>query len=97
VATESGRIYLPQSDVVVRNCDDYSIVLSSMLQSIGYPVRLRVIKTHNASDWNHIYIQVGLPPGDPTHWMNLDGSENRPAGWAPPDSMIDKVRDFEID
>jgi hypothetical protein len=79
------------------DCDDYSIVLASMLQAIGYPVRLRVIKTHAAQDWNHIYIQVGIPPGDPQKWMDLDGSENRPAGWAPPDSMIHKVRDFEID
>ena len=77
------------------DCDDYSITLASMLQSIGYPVKLRVIQTTNSSDWNHIYIRVGLPPGNPTHWMDLDGSENRPAGWAPPKSLIKRVKDYD--
>ena len=44
------------------DCDDYVILLGSCLQSIGYPVVLRVIQTNDSDDWNHIYLLAGLPP-----------------------------------
>jgi transglutaminase-like putative cysteine protease len=79
------------------DCDDYSITMGALLESIGYPIKLRVIQTTDADDWNHIYIIVGIPPGDPNQkWMSLDASLNRPAGWAPPKSMIAKIKDYDI-
>lgn len=96
LTTESGRIYLPAADVIVRNCDDQTIVLASLLQSVGYPIRLRVIRTHDSNDWNHIYLLVGLPPRDPRRWLPLDASVDQPAGWEAPASMIAERRDFTV-
>ena len=80
------------------DCDDYTIVLGSMLQAVGYPVKARVIRTRDRKpgDWNHIYLLVGLPPGGPKKWIPLDASVDQPAGWQAPKSMIAEVRDFEV-
>lgn len=78
------------------DCDDYTITLGALLQSIGYPVWCRVIQTQGNRDFNHIYLVVGLPPTNPTHKMSLDASVDRPAGWAPPSSMIVKVKDYPV-
>lgn len=74
------------------DCDDYTIALGSLLMSIGYPVRMKTIQTKGAGDWSHIYLQVGLPPGNPTRWRTLDASVSQPAGWEAPASMIVKAR-----
>jgi len=95
-ATESGKVYLPESDTVVLQCDDYTITMGALLQSIGYPIKLRVIQTTDADDWNHIYLAVGIPPGHPQAWMPLDASVDRPAGWEPPRSMIKRLKDYEV-
>lgn len=95
--TESGQVYLPEADVIVRNCDDYTITLGALLQAIGYPVKCRVIQTVDSDDWNHIYLLCGLPPRGPTKWKVLDASMDKPAGWECPKKMIAKMRDFMVD
>ena len=50
------------------------------------------IQTNASEDWDHIYLQVGLPPGKPTKWRTLDASVAQPAGWEAPASIIVKAR-----
>lgn len=78
------------------DCDDFASLLAAALGSIGYPMRLRVIRTKEADDWNHIYALVGLPPRAPKRWVPLDASVPKPAGWEPPRSMVADRRDFEV-
>ena len=82
------------------DCDDYSIVLGSLLGAIGYPVRLRVIRTHDAGlprgEFNHIYALVGLPPNAPQKWIPLDASVSEPAGWEAPREMVAEYKDYEV-
>ncbi len=78
------------------DCDDFTIVLASLLQSVGYPVHLRVVRTKDAPDWNHIYLTVGVPPTAPRQWLPLDASVDQPAGWEAPASMIAARRDFPV-
>jgi hypothetical protein len=78
------------------DCDDYAILLGSILQSVGYPVALRVVKTKGATEWNHIYLMVGLPPSAPTEWRALDASVPEPAGWEVPAGDLDEWCDYEV-
>ena len=84
------------------DCDDYTIVLASLLQTIGYPVKLRVMWTKDAKTgkpaptWGHILLLAGLPPRGPTEWMPLDASVSHPAGWYPPAQMVHKVKDYPV-
>lgn len=96
--TESGRIYLPESDVVVHNCDGATIVIGSLVQAIGYPFKCRVIQTIYGTDYDHIYGIAGLPPTSPNPkwWVPLDASVNKPAFWEPPKALVKRVRDFPV-
>jgi hypothetical protein len=74
------------------DCDDYQIALAALLMTIGYPVKMKTIRTKDFADWNHIYLVVGLPPGKPTKWRALDASVKQPAGWEAPASIIAQAR-----
>jgi predicted transglutaminase-like cysteine proteinase len=78
------------------DCDDYTITMGSALQSIGYPVKLRIVQTKGAPDFNHIFLLAGLPPRAPTKWVSLDGSVAKPAGWHPPKQMLARIKDFDV-
>lgn len=68
------------------DCDDGTILLGSLLMSIGYPVRMRVMQDTASSTWSHIYLLVGVSPGNPEAWIPLDWSVYpfKPAGWQVP-------------
>lgn len=82
------------------DCDDSAVVISSLLGAIGYPTRLRVIRTRDAGlppgEFNHIYVLVGLPPNAPQKWVPLDASVNEPAGWEAPRDMVAEHKDYEV-
>lgn len=79
------------------DCDDYVITLGSLLQSIGYPIILRIIQPKTERDFSHILLLAGLPPTDPTQWVALDASTNQPAGWHPPAGSIARVKDYPVE
>jgi hypothetical protein len=94
---ESHRIYLPEVDVIVHNCDDMTILIAAMAKIAGYPVKARVIRTTGAEDWNHIYALVGTPPMKPKKWVPMDASvKGKKAGWEAPASMIADKKDFPL-
>jgi len=74
------------------DCDDFTILLAAMLMSVGFPVRTKTIQTKTAEDFNHIYLQVGLPPTKPTRWKSLDASTPHPPGWEASKSIIARAR-----
>ncbi len=80
------------------DCDDGTILLASMLMSVGYEVKMRVIQTIDADAWNHIYLVCKLPPqgrkGE--RWIPLDLSVNKPPGWEAPRAMVRRFRDYPV-
>lgn len=78
------------------DCDCYTIALGSCLQSVGYPVKIRIIQTVDSPEYNHIFLLTGVPPRNPRKWISLDASVNKPAGWHPPRNMIKKYKDYEV-
>ena len=94
ITTSSGFVYLPEADVSISNCDDFSSTLVALLGSAGYQTKLRVIQTTAASDWNHIFVLVNIP--STTRWIPLDASVSKPPGWHAPKSMIKRYRDFMV-
>lgn len=78
------------------DCDDYSILLAALYLAIGYPVKLKVIRTKTASDWNHIYIVVGLPQRKPVKWIPIDGSVAAFVGWEAPKRIVAESKTFDV-
>lgn len=78
------------------DCDDFSVLACASALSLGLPCRFKVIRTKGASDWNHIYAQIGLPRRAPTKWISFDASVNMPFGWEAPAAMIADSRVFPL-
>lgn len=91
------------------DCDDGTILLGSMLRSVGYPTKMRVIQDSASESWSHIYLLVGVPPQAPRKWIPLDWSVYpfKPAGWEAPGAkdvalsgkpagVVTKLRDFNV-
>lgn len=110
IETDTHRFYLPETDLIVHNCDDFAIVFGALLMSVGYPVKLRVVQAKGKDTWSHIYVLAGIPPSSdgPTEWFPLDGAvETKPAGWQAPGAeeafrygkpagMIEKTLDYPV-
>lgn len=67
----------------VGDCDDKSVLLASLLESVGYPTRF-VVTGYDGGDVSHVYVQVAAE-GD---WVDLDASEYMQVGDAPPDPTV---------
>lgn len=78
------------------DCDDYTGLVCSALGSLGIPCFAEVIRTKDASDWNHIYASAGLPRANPTRLIPMDASVNAPFGWKAPDKMVAARRVFRL-
>lgn len=64
------------------DCDGLTILEGALLESVGHPVRLRVVAANGKGSWSHIYLLTGLPPEKPDEWVPLDPSmPEKPAGW----------------
>ena len=56
----------------VADCDDFTILLNSMLGSIGYQTGARIITVDPAKGFHHIYSIIRIPQG---RWVALDASD----------------------
>lgn len=81
----------------IGDCDDQVIFLASVLQSVGFPVKLRVIGLKGSDQFQHIYLLVGLPPHNPTEFRPLDPSRPEKAGWELPENQRGLLRDYEVE
>ena len=78
------------------DCDDSVATLAACLMSVGYEVKYLVIRTKDASDWNHILLAVKVPVRGGGHkWSALDATVNEPPGWFPPAAMVADARVFD--
>ena len=78
----------------IADCDDLSILIGSILQTVGYPVLLRVIGL-GGNQYQHIYPMAGIPPDEPARFKPLDASRGEGPGWEVTDNVTLKT-DYEV-
>ena len=97
IATDDHYVYLPEADCTVSNCDDQSLLLTCLFESVGLPWKfvlsgrdaqgnkVRYIegeKVPPGSKWSHIYCMVGTPPFQPSEWYFCETTVvGVPLGW----------------
>lgn len=64
----------------IADCDDFSILIATMLKSIGIPVIFKVVSTDGIT-YSHIYPLAGLPPHKPEKWIAIDATIDKPLGY----------------
>ena len=62
------------------DCDDQSVLLATLLESIGHPTRFVAIKMRPLGPYVHVYTETRIGP----RWVPLETTENWPAGMGPP-------------
>lgn len=94
IMTSTGRVYLPEADVITRQCDDHVAIASLLANENGFTTKARVTSNIGSSTWDHIFCIAGVPKHAPYKWVILDttlgqGRFNR----HPPAS---KHKDFDL-
>lgn len=61
------------------DCDDKSVLLATLLESIGHPTRFVATGYQQPDTFSHVYVEslVGA------RWIPLDATMPRPFGWTP--------------
>lgn len=78
----------------IADCDDLTILSCALLQSIGYPVFIRVIGI-NSKSFSHVYLLVAYPPHEPKQVTPFDASRGEGVGWELKEGVTVK-RDYEV-
>lgn len=60
------------------DCDDKSLLLASLLESIGHPTRFVAVGFHPGK-YSHVYVETKLGK----KWVGLETTEPVEAGWQP--------------
>lgn len=66
------------------DCDDKSVLLAALLESIGHPTRFVAIG-FEPNTYHHVYVETLVGK----QWVALDATECRPAGWNPATGPIE--------
>jgi transglutaminase-like putative cysteine protease len=67
----------------IGDCDDQSVLLAALCESIGYPTRFVVAGYATPGILEHVYLQVCVDG----EWIDADPTESHPLGWAPEDPV----------
>lgn len=71
LTTDDHKVYLPEADVTISQCDDHAILTSSLAIENGFPAKVR-ITSNTGETWDHIYTMAGVPRLNPRRWISLD-------------------------
>lgn len=77
LATPERTLEIGQGD-----CDDKSLLLATLLESIGHPTRLVAVAVRPRRQFCHVYVETKVGPG----WIPLEATEPWPAGMAVPNA-----------
>jgi Transglutaminase-like superfamily len=69
------------------DCDDQSVLLGSLLESIGHPVRLVVSGYSAPGVFEHVHLQVYVS----SQWIDADPTEPMHFGWQPENPVVQFV------
>lgn len=68
-------------DHTFADCDEFVILLGSLLESIGRRVRLKIVRRGSKGPWQHVYLEVRIKD----RWIPADATNAiQPFGWEVP-------------
>ena len=67
------------------DCDDKSVLLATLLMSIGHPARFVAVGFGRPNDFDHVYVETAIGnPRDPQNWYALETTvPDAEFGWSP--------------
>lgn len=83
IATPERTLAYGQGD-----CDDQVVLLGSLLESIGHPVRFVAIGTHNPFSFNHVFAETKIG----SQWVSVETTEPVNVGWRPENVLATMIQ-----
>lgn len=80
--TPEATLHIGQGD-----CDDHSILVAALLESIGHPTRFRAVAV-GVPAFNHVFAETKIGP----KWLTVETTEDWAMGYVPPNihkSMVE--------
>jgi transglutaminase-like putative cysteine protease len=71
----------------IGDCDDQTVLLASLLESVGYPTRFVIEGYTTPGEFEHVYMQA-LVFGQ---FISMDPTEQKYMGWSPPNPVSQAV------
>jgi transglutaminase-like putative cysteine protease len=68
------------------DCDDKSVLLAVLLQSLGHPTRFIAMGT-KPGRFSHVFVETKVG----NSWVPLDATEANPPGWRPP-NIVERMQ-----
>ena len=65
------------------DCDDQTVLLAALLESVGYPTRFVVAGYSDPNAYDHVYLQACVN----NQWIDMDATEKQVMGWSPPNPV----------
>lgn len=83
--SEVETLMTPDKTLALRigDCDDQSVLLATLLESVGYPTRFVATGYQSPGALEHVYLQTFAGGG----WHDLDPTEREHFGWSPPEPV----------
>lgn len=63
------------------DCDDKSVLLAALLESITHPARFVAVGFRDSGSCDHVFVETRV--GNRGPWMALETTEPVPPGWSP--------------
>lgn len=84
---DTETLATPDKTLALRagDCDDKSVLLATLLESVGYVTRFVVAGYNFPGVFEHVYVSAMLSDGS---FIALDPSESAGAGFEPPDPLV---------
>lgn len=84
---EVETLTTPDKTLALRagDCDDKSVLLATLLESVGYVTRFVVTGYNFPGVFEHVYVSAMLSDGS---FVALDPSESAGVGFEPPDPLV---------
>jgi transglutaminase-like putative cysteine protease len=79
----------PERTLIVRqgDCDDKSVLLAALLESLGHPARFAAIG-FEPDQFSHVFVETKIG----ADWIGMDATEAHPMGWQPEGVLTRMVR-----
>lgn len=82
----NGVEWIQAPEVTLQNrigdCDDFTVLAGSLLESIGIRTQFNLVKTNGSDQFSHVFLSYWSPLQK--KWIAFDAIVNKPMGWRSP-------------
>lgn len=89
----NGVEWIQAPEVTLKNrigdCDDFTVLAGSLLESIGIRTQFNLVKTNGSDQFSHVFLSYWSPLKK--KWIAFDAIVNKPMGWRSPAISGEKI------